>query len=89
MMVNTDPVLVPLRAGEVEDVLRNIAYIHAVHQFITAKRLKRRFRLRWGEVAATTTHAILMRSGYNADKNLIQRHLKPEAIEKLPKVTLT
>jgi len=31
-------------------VLRNIAYIHAVHQFITAKRLKRRLRLRWGEV---------------------------------------
>jgi len=51
-------------------------------------RLKRRFRLRWGEVAATT-HAILMRSGYNADKNLIQRHLKPETMKKLPKVTLT
>jgi len=88
MMVNADPVHVPFGASEVEDVLRNIAYIHAVHQFITAKRLKRRFRLRWGEVAATT-HAILMRSGYNADKNLIQRHLKPETIEKLPRVVLT
>ena len=31
MMVNADPVHVPFGASEVEDVLRNIAYIHAVH----------------------------------------------------------
>jgi hypothetical protein len=35
------------------------------------------------------THAVLARSNYNANKNLIQRHVKPETMRKLPKVTLT
>jgi hypothetical protein len=50
--------------------------------------LKRRLRLHGSKVAATT-HAILARSNYNADKNLIQRHVKPETMRKLPKVILT
>ena len=34
-------------------------------------------------------HAVMARSNYNADKNLIQRHVKPETMRKLPKVILT
>ena len=37
----------------------------------------------------TDMHTILARSNYNADKNLIQRHIKPETMKKLPKVILT
>ncbi|KUO81726.1 MAG: hypothetical protein AT718_06100 [Vulcanisaeta sp. JCHS_4] len=86
-MVNADPTVVPIEAGGDADVLRNIAYIHAVHRFITVQMLKRRLRLHGSKVAATT-HAILARSNYNADKNLIQRHIKPETMRMLPRVTL-
>jgi hypothetical protein len=34
-------------------------------------------------------HTILARGNYNADKNLVQRHVKPETTKKLPKVVLT
>jgi hypothetical protein len=34
------------------------------------------------------THTILARSNYNANKNLIQRHVKPETTKKLPRVVL-
>ena len=37
----------------------------------------------------TDMHTILARSNYNADKNLIQRHVKPETMKKPPKVILT
>jgi len=33
-------------------------------------------------------HAVLARSNHNTDKNLIQRHLKPEITKKLPRVVL-
>jgi len=35
------------------------------------------------------THAVLARSDYNADKNIVQRHVKPETMRKLPRVILT
>jgi len=35
------------------------------------------------------THAVLAKSNHNADKNLIQRHVTPETMKKLPKVILT
>jgi hypothetical protein len=35
------------------------------------------------------THTIPAKSNYNADKNLIQRHVTPETTKKLPKVVLT
>jgi hypothetical protein len=35
------------------------------------------------------THAVLARSDYNADKNIVQRHVKPETMKKLPRVILT
>ena len=38
---------------------------------------------------ASMMHAVLARSNYNANKNLIQRHVKPETMRKLPKVILT
>jgi hypothetical protein len=34
-------------------------------------------------------HTIPARSNYNADKNLIQRHVKSETMRKLPRVILT
>ena len=37
---------------------------------------------------ASMTHAVLARSNYNADKNLIQRHVKPETTKKLSRVVL-
>jgi len=36
----------------------------------------------------TNMHTIPARSNHNADKNLIQRHVKPETTKKLPKVAL-
>ena len=38
---------------------------------------------------STDMHTIPARSNYNANKNLIQRHVKPETMKKLPKVILT
>jgi hypothetical protein len=37
---------------------------------------------------STDMHTILARSNHNADKNLIQRHVKPETTKKLPRVVL-
>jgi len=34
------------------------------------------------------THAVLARSNYNADKNLIQRHIPPKVMGSLPRVAL-
>jgi hypothetical protein len=33
-------------------------------------------------------HAVPARSNYNANKSLIQRHVKPETTKKLPRVVL-
>jgi hypothetical protein len=37
----------------------------------------------------TDMHTILARGNHNAGKNLVQRHVKPETMKKLPKVILT
>jgi len=37
---------------------------------------------------ASMMHAVPARSNHNADKNLIQRHVKPETTKKLPRVVL-
>jgi len=34
-------------------------------------------------------HTIPAKSNHNTDKNLIQRHVKPETMRKLPRVILT
>jgi len=34
-------------------------------------------------------HTIPAKSNHNTDKNIIQRHVKPEIMKKLPKVILT
>ncbi len=86
--VNADPTVVPFKANNDLEVLRNIAYIHAVLRFVVDAELNPRMRLHRNE-KAPMTHAVLMRSNYNADKSLIQRHVKPETMKKLPKVTLT
>jgi hypothetical protein len=41
-----------------------------------------------GDGETPTTHAVLTRSNYNANKNQIQRHIKPETMKKLLRVTL-
>jgi hypothetical protein len=38
---------------------------------------------------STNMHTIPAKSNHNTDKNLIQRHVKPEIMKKLPKVILT
>ena len=86
--VNADPTTVPLKAGSDLEILRNIAYLHAVLRFVVDAELNPRMRLHRNE-KAPMTHAVLMRSNYNADKSLIQRHVKPETMRKLPKVILT
>jgi len=87
-MVNADPTIVPLKAGNDYEVLRNIAYLHAIHRLIVIDKLKKPLRIRH-KTATPTMHAILMISGYNHDRHLIQQHVPKKIIEKLPKITLT
>jgi len=42
-----------------------------------------------GDEKTPTTHAVLARSNYNANKNLAQRHVKSETMRKPPRVVLT
>ena len=37
---------------------------------------------------STNMHTIPAKSNHNTDKNLIQRHVKPETTKKLPRVVL-
>jgi hypothetical protein len=87
-MINADPTIVPFKANNDLEVLKNIAYLHAVLRFVVNAELNPRMRLHRNE-KAPMTHAVLARSNHNADKNLIQRHVKPETMKKLPKVILT
>jgi len=85
-MVNADPTVVPLKASNDFEVLRNIAYLHGVRRLVIA-RLKGRLGLKRSTLTPTV-HAILMISGYNHNKHLIQQHVPKTMIEKLPKVVL-
>jgi len=87
-VVNADPTIVPLKAGNDYEVLRNIAYLHAIHRLIVIDRLKRPLWIRH-KTATPITHAILAKSDYNHNKHLIQQHVPRKIIEKLPKITLT
>ena len=87
-MVNADPTIVPLKANDDLGVLRNIAYLHAIHKLIVIERLKKPLWIRH-KTATPTMHAILMKSRYNHNKHLIQQHVPRKTIEKLPKVVLT
>jgi hypothetical protein len=87
-MVNADPTIVPLKAGNDYEVLRNIAYLHAIHKLIVIDKLKKPLRIRH-KTATPITHAILMKSGYNHNKHPTQQHVPKQIIEKLPKITLT
>jgi len=86
-VVNADPTTVPLKANNDYEVLRNIAYLHAIHKLIVIDKLKRPL---WIKHKTTTpiAHAILMKSNYNHNKHLIQQHVPRKIIEKLPKITL-
>ncbi len=86
-MVNADPTTVPLKANDDLEVLRNIAYLHAVHKLIVIDRLKGPLWIRH-KTATPTMHAILMKSGYNHDKHLVTQHVPRKIIEKLPKIAL-
>jgi len=86
-MVNADPTVVPLKASNDYEVLRNIAYLHAIHRLIVIDKLKKPLRIRH-KTATPTMHAILMKSGYNHNKHLTQQHVPKKIIEKLPKVVL-
>jgi len=86
-VVNADPTTVPLKANNDYEVLRNIAYLHAIHRLVVIDKLK---RLLWikHKTATPITHAILAKSDYNHNKHLIQQHVPRKIIEKLPKITL-
>jgi hypothetical protein len=86
-MVNADPTIVPLKAGNDYEALRNIAYLHAIHKLIVIDKFKKPLWIRH-KTATPTMHAILMKSGYNHDKHLIMQHVPRKTIEKLPKVVL-
>jgi hypothetical protein len=85
--VNADPTTVPLKAGSDLEILRNIAYIHAVLRFVVEEVLNPRMRLRMNE-KAPMAHAVLARSNYSADAALIMRLVRAEIMEKLPRVVL-
>jgi hypothetical protein len=86
-VVNADPTTVPLKANNDYEVLRNIAYLHAIHKLVVIDKLKKPLWIKH-KMATPITHAILMKSNYNHDRHLIQQHVPRKTIEKLPKVTL-
>jgi hypothetical protein len=86
-VVNADPTTVPLKAGDDYEVLRNIAYLHAIHKLIVIDKLKRPLWIRH-KTATPIMHAILMKSNHNHNKHLIQQHVPKTMIEKLPRVVL-
>jgi hypothetical protein len=86
-VVNADPTIVPFKAYNDLEVLRNIAYLHAIHKLIVIDKLKKPLWIRH-KTATPITHAILMKSNYNHNKHLIQQHVPRKIIEKLPRVTL-
>jgi hypothetical protein len=86
-VINADPTVIPLKAGNDYEVLRNIAYLHAIHRLIVIDKLKKPLWIRH-KTATPTMHAILMKSNHNHNKHLIQQHVPRKIIEKLPRVTL-
>ena len=86
-VVNADPTVIPLKAGNDLEVLRNIAYLHAIHKLIVIDKLKKPLWIKH-KTATPITHAILMKSNYNHDRHLIQQHVPRKIMEKLPKITL-
>jgi len=87
-VVNADPTTVPLKASNDLDILRNIAYLHAIHKLIVIDRLKKPLWVKH-KTATPIMHAILMKSNYNHNEHLITQHVSRQIIEKLPKITLT
>ena len=86
-VVNADPTTVPLKANNDYEVLRNIAYLHAIHKLIVIDKLKGPLWIRH-KTATPITHAILTKSNHNHNKHLIQQHVPRKIMEKLPKITL-
>jgi len=87
-MVNADPTIVPLKASDDLEVLRNIAYLHAVHNHVVVNVVGRRYPVLHSN-ATPIMHAILAKSNYNHNKHLITQHVPRKIIEKLPKIILT
>ena len=78
---------VPLRVGSGLKVLRNIAYLHAVHNHVVVSVVSRQYLVMRSN-ATPIMHAILMKSNYNHNKHLIQQHVPRKIMEKLPRVVL-
>jgi hypothetical protein len=64
-----------LKASNDYDAPRSIAHLHVVLKFVINDELNPRMKLRRNE-EAPITHAVL--ANHNADKNQIQRRIKPE-----------
>jgi hypothetical protein len=82
-----DPTIAPLKAYNDLEVLRNIAYLHAIHKLIVIDKLKKPLWIKH-KTATPITHAILTKSNHNHNKHLIQQHVPRQIMEKLPKITL-
>ena len=78
---------VPLRVGSGLKVLRNIAYLYAMHNHVIVNVVSRQYLVMCSN-ATPIMHAILMKSNYNHNKHLTQQHVPKKIIEKLPKVVL-
>ena len=78
---------VPLRVGSGLKVLRNIAYLYAMHNHVIVNVVSRQYLVMRSN-ATPIMHAILMKSNHNHNKHLIQQHVPKTMIEKLPKVVL-
>ncbi len=70
--VNADPRAMPFRALDDAGVIRNIAYLHCVGQFVINRQLHQ-----WARKTSHAIHGILLKSGYNADKALANRYRGP------------
>ncbi len=78
---------VPLRVGSGLKVLRNIAYLYAMHNHVIVNVVSRQYLVVCSN-ATPIMHAILMKSNYNHNKHPTQQHVPRKIIEKLPRVVL-
>ena len=71
-VVAADPWTTPLKAGTVEGLVRNIAYLHGVRDIAITRRLSLK-----APKTLYAIHALLKASGYNADETLARRYNAP------------
>ena len=71
-VVVADPRTTPLKPYNNEELIRNIAYLHGVRDIVITKGLSRK-----SHKTLYVIHALLINSGYNADKDLAKKYKGP------------